>query len=558
VPLYYINIYSISWDNYNKLWTAIGTAVGEDYKIKSFTSVDGINWNNSYTNITDSQPLIKIISVGNRYIGLKAFSSYEQANYIYASNNLIDWHEYIVKFPLGSYQDLRISNIYWDGRKVIATGTYYNTSVSDERGLILTSPDGINYSIAFNGSNASTPIETFNNIFEYKGDVYIRGVNTDTNFSSVFYKSSDLITWDFIGNGFTGESKGNELVYTTYMGSENRQIYHTTTTIYNSDYSAQYFEFSVMKSRFVKNYPRMNVTCPIVIAQLYQIYPNSLDVRVRFESDGGTDIIQKGICWSTSPNPTLADPHTEDGAYSDDYIATAINLLPNTIYHIRAYATNSECTVYSDGDAGAQTYASLLPTVATRYVTNVGSTTASFEGSVIDDGGTTVTDRGFCWSTSNQTPTIANSNISAGSGMGLFYASISGLSQNTTYYVRAYGFNGNYGYGSTLTFTTGESTCVIPTLQGINISNITLSTADAQSTILSDGGCGLISLGFCYSTTNPNPTTSDTTIGGTSFGGNLTASLTGLNSLTTYYIRAYATNSVGTGYSTNIISSSVV
>lgn len=535
----YMNWTSVKWDNYNKLWILVGSNYITN-EIKIFTSVDGINWLNFLSNVQ-----LGLTTTGSRYL------CHNSGGNVLSSNDLVNWHSYpaLGLYP-GIYQDLRILNIYWDGRKVIASGDYYSSDASARRGVIMTSVDGITYKVVVNGRDTQNPVSIFDNIFEYKGDIYVRGtITTDPNFNSIFYKSTDLVTWNPNVYGFTGESKGSELVFTDYNGSSSSQIKHTITNLSNPDYSALDKGFTAMKSRFVKDYLKMNVTCPIVRTTINEISNNYIKVRVYFDSDGGTDIIQKGICWSTSPNPTLADQHTEDGAFADSYITTAINLLPDTRYYIRSYAINSVCTVYSSDESGGVTYPSLLPTVATRYVTYVGSTSASFEGSVIADGGATVTDRGFCWSTSPN-PTISSNHVSAGSGLGIFNSGASGLSQNTTYYVRAYALNSSgYAYGSQLTFTTGGSIYEIPILQGINISNITLSTADAQSTIISDGGDMLIGLGFCYSTTNPNPTTSDTTIGGVSLGGDLTATLTGLSPMTRYYIRAYATNSVGTGYS---------
>ena len=45
----------------------------------------------------------------------------------------------------------------------------------------------------------------------------------------------------------------------------------------------------------------------------------------------------KGVCWSTSPNPTLADTFSENGNWNDDYISFIYNLTPNTTYYVRAY-----------------------------------------------------------------------------------------------------------------------------------------------------------------------------------------------------------------------------
>jgi len=81
-----------------------------------------------------------------------------------------------------------------------------------------------------------------------------------------------------------------------------------------------------------------------------------------------------------------------------------------------------------------------LPTVITAAVTEITTNSAKGGGEVTDDGGAEVTERGICWST-NANPTINNSQIALGSGMGAFTAVMSDLEANTTYHVRAYAIN---------------------------------------------------------------------------------------------------------------------
>jgi len=94
------------------------------------------------------------------------------------------------------------------------------------------------------------------------------------------------------------------------------------------------------------------------------------------------------------------------------------------------------------------------PTVTTNSVSSITSNSAVCGGNVTLDGGSTVTTRGVCWSTSSN-PTTANSKTTNGSGTGSFTSNISGLNPSTPYYVRAYATNSmGTSYGSSRSFTT--------------------------------------------------------------------------------------------------------
>ena len=65
-------------------------------------------------------------------------------------------------------------------------------------------------------------------------------------------------------------------------------------------------------------------------------------------SDGGAEVTARGVCWSVNPNPTIDDKHTEDGAGVGNFTSNITELTTNTVYHLRAYATNEVGTSYGE------------------------------------------------------------------------------------------------------------------------------------------------------------------------------------------------------------------
>lgn len=100
-----------------------------------------------------------------------------------------------------------------------------------------------------------------------------------------------------------------------------------------------------------------------------------------------------------------------------------------------------------------------VPVLLTSGFSNILLTTARCTGNVTSDGGTFVIKRGFCWSQSNQNPTIQDDTVASGNGAGVFSSTIKGLKGQSAFYVRAFATNTNgTGYGSILTLTTLDST----------------------------------------------------------------------------------------------------
>ena len=170
--------------------------------------------------------------------------------------------------------------------------------------------------------------------------------------------------------------------------------------------------------------------------------------------DGGATVTAKGVCYSTSPNPTIADPLTVDGNGTGGFTSLLEGLDCGTTYYVRAYATNAAGTAYGNEYPFTTSTCTDIPTVTTTLISNIGINSASGGGNVTSDNGSWVTDKGICWSTTSN-PTLSNSHTNDGSGPGAFSSSLTGLSDYTTYYVRAYATNSaGTAYGNQVSFKT--------------------------------------------------------------------------------------------------------
>lgn len=187
-----------------------------------------------------------------------------------------------------------------------------------------------------------------------------------------------------------------------------------------------------------------------------------------------------------------------------------------------------------------------VPVLTTAGISEITQKSAFSGGNITHDGGAAVSVRGICWGTTHN-PTTVSSTTNEGTGIGSFSSYLSGLTPNTTYYIRAYATNSEgTGYGNEASFTTLPVS--LATVTQTFVTSVTLTSALAVAYIESDGGEAITASGFCWSTsqnpTTANPKTSD----GELETGGYSSHITGLTANTTYYLRAYVTNSIGTAY----------
>lgn len=192
-----------------------------------------------------------------------------------------------------------------------------------------------------------------------------------------------------------------------------------------------------------------------------------------------------------------------------------------------------------------------LPTITTTAISSITATTAIGGGTISNNGGDWVSTRGVCWST-EPNPTIElSTKTSDGNGNGTFTSTITGLVNETVYHVRAYAKNSaGIAYGEDVSFKASSAT--IPSVTTTIVTSITETSAKIGGNISSNGGLTISASGVCWST-NINPTILDSKTTDGSVTGPFTSTIAGLTKDVIYHVRAYATNSKGTAYGSDLV-----
>lgn len=259
--------------------------------------------------------------------------------------------------------------------------------------------------------------------------------------------------------------------------------------------------------------------------------------------NGGATVTERGIVYSaTNTLPTVGDTKVIMGNGNGPYSQLITGLMGGTTYYVRAYAINIIGTSY--GAVVSFTTNASPPVVTTNEASSIANTSATVGGNISFSGGAAVTERGVVYSTSNTIPTVADAKLAIGSGTGLFSQSLSGLTQGSIYYLRAYAINSaGTSYGSVISFTPAGAT-----VSTDNVTGVTTNAAILGGNVTSLGSSAVTEKGIVYTTGTGIPTTADIKIAAGNGLGIFSQTISSLSPATTYSARAFATNSTATNY----------
>lgn len=296
-----------------------------------------------------------------------------------------------------------------------------------------------------------------------------------------------------------------------------------------------------------------------------QIDHDSATMGADVTSDGGSVVIERGIVYApsaTSVSPALGDAGTSSVAVAGTtgaFTSTVDTLAPETAYTFRAYATNAVGTTYASPIEFSTPLFVTPPVVANENSADVAYTSATVGGEVLFDGGAEITERGIIYSlaSENADPTIGGIGVmkhTVTGTIGAFTIGLSLLAVGTTYIFKVFATN-SVGTTYTVSATFSTTATAAPTVGSPTATDLLETSAVLGGTVVDDNGAAITERGVVYSLTTVN---GDPLIGGANVTKVTAAGTTGtffanagsLTADTGYTYKAFATNSVGTTYTT--------
>lgn len=282
-----------------------------------------------------------------------------------------------------------------------------------------------------------------------------------------------------------------------------------------------------------------------------QITANTATVSGTIKSLGNViSLSAHGHVWNTTGNPTLTNGENTDLGEISSASAFKSNLMrleAGTTYYVRAYATNEKGTAYGEEITFTTGLGDVeLKTLEAKSITHE---SAVVSGEVVNDGKNEILEKGVVYATFAE-PDRYDGRVAAEGEE--FTCTLTGLSKMTTYHARAYvkTATGKYFYGNDITFTTTEHVTE-PTVATGQTDEVTHESLTIGGQLISTGGTTVTEYGHVVGTDAEVTILTcrrKSTFGPTDVPLEFTSELSGLDANTTYYVRAYATNAMGTVY----------
>jgi hypothetical protein len=268
--------------------------------------------------------------------------------------------------------------------------------------------------------------------------------------------------------------------------------------------------------------------------------------------DGGNAITSRGVCWGSDPHPEVSsNMKNMSGKGAGFYTCLVDRLIPDKLYYVTAYATNSEGTAYG-GEVTFKTMPGIPPTVVTippdmDFIAFSAYYSIPVGIYIKDPGTSDIFEKGICWATTENPIVIENDKNVCPSDekpdrYGYYWVVIEPLKPKTHYYARAYADNGVVvSYGEDFTFTT----LAVPEVTTFKATEISSTTAMVGGDVTSFGdasnlwGGDDIEVGICYGKDTKPSINGPHIKADTSDIGEFTCNLANLTPGTFYYARAY-------------------
>lgn len=360
-------------------------------------------------------------------------------------------------------------------------------------------------------------------------------ISNETEIGSITYSIQPSVNWIILSsNEGTVDTNTDKIKVLVNRDGLATNDYNEKLTINTKDGRK---EISIIVKQIERTVAKVGID-----SSFSDITETSFSIKGTILSTGGHEISSYGHCWSEHDTPTIENDNKNNFGNSTEireFTSNISGLDAGKTYYVRAYAVNNKGTVYSEQRNITMPYIK-KPIVKTQGATDIGKDVATLNGNITDNGGDKIIECGFYYGTSENTEIKKSLGDNSLSALKLV---LTNLKESTTYYYKAYATNSKgTAYGEVMSFKTLSENAL--TVETKSATDITTKSATLNGTVLDRGSSNITEYGFYYGT-NENTTNKKKLENSMD---ELKLNLTELAEGTTYYYKAYATNSKGTSY----------